>query len=42
VATGRVRSNIAALRLRYNIASGRGDLITWYGASGAVIKKIRS
>lgn len=42
VATVRVRSNIAALRLRYNVEAGRGDLITWYAASGAVIKKIRS
>jgi hypothetical protein len=41
VAIGRVRSNVAALRLRYDIRAGSGDLITWYSASGAVIKTIR-
>jgi hypothetical protein len=42
VAAARVRSNVAALRLSYDIEAGRGDLITWYAASGAVIKKIGS
>jgi hypothetical protein len=42
VATGRVRSNVVAVRLSYDVEAGRGDLITWYAASGAVIEKIRS
>jgi hypothetical protein len=42
VATGRVRSNVAAVRLSYGVGAGRGDLVTWYATSGVVIKKIRS
>ena len=38
VVTGAVRSNVAALWLKYDIMAGAGDLITWYSASGAVIK----
>jgi hypothetical protein len=38
IVTGAVHSNVAAVRLRYDAMSGPGDLITWYSASGAVIK----
>jgi hypothetical protein len=41
VVTGRVRSNVMAVRLEYDVEAGRGDLITWYAASGAIVKKIR-
>jgi hypothetical protein len=38
--TGTVHSNIAAVLLRHTLRPGRGAVITWYAASGAVIKTI--
>lgn len=42
VANERVRSNVAVVRLKRTFVAGSGNLITWYDASGGVIKKIRS
>jgi hypothetical protein len=40
IATGRVHANVAVVRLPFDVESGGGDIITWYDASGAIIKRV--